>query len=124
MGHNFGEIDELPAETGTDMLDTDGTLEDVTTNLVVVMEDGAEDKISAENAMPRLCCCWFAWMPLENPQKTGANTNHQGVRKNKTHAHCLTNARFGARNCTTSQSEYESYEARRKPVCRIGAHDL
>ena len=34
-----------------------------------------------------------------------------------------TNARFGARNCTTSQSQYASYEARRKPACQIGAHD-
>ena len=32
------------------MLDTDGTMEDVATKLVVVMEDGAEDIISAENA--------------------------------------------------------------------------
>ena len=102
------------------MLDSDGTMEDVATKLVVVMEDGAEDKISAKCP----CCCWFAWMPLVNPQKTGADTNHQGERENKTHANCLTNARFGARNCTTSQSEYASYEARRKPVCRIGAHDL
>lgn len=32
------------------MLDSDGAMEDVATKLVVVMEDGAEDEISAENA--------------------------------------------------------------------------
>ena len=38
-------------------------------------------------------------------------------------ANWRTNAQFGARNCSTSQSEYASSEARRRPVCQIGAHN-
>ena len=37
---------------------------------------------------------------------------------------CCTNAHFGAGNCTTSQSEYTSSKAQRRPLCQIGVHDL
>ena len=44
-------------------------------------------------------------------------------RKGRGGANCRTNAQFGAQNCMTSQSEYPSSKAQRRPVCRIGVHD-
>ena len=42
-------------------------------------------------------------------------------RKERGKANCRTNARFGARNCTSFHSE--SFEAWQKPVSQIGARD-
>ena len=57
----YGLVRPQFRRNGTDMLDTDGTMEDVATKLVVVMENGAEDKINAENAASvLLLVCLYA----------------------------------------------------------------
>jgi len=52
-----------------------------------------------QQQLPRMlcrCCCWLVWMASEIPQKTVANTNHQGKQESKMQAACCTNARFEA----------------------------
>ena len=59
-----------------------------------MIEDGTEGTTSAR--MPCWCCCWLVWVASEIPQKTVANTNHQGKLESKMQADCCTNAQFGA----------------------------